>query len=62
MSTAEEFQISYVTLKKQLHARLEVACVLRELKLESLKYKYEAQEQAVRQNFKVIVLLSGFLL
>jgi len=54
LGTAKEYQIPNQELKDQLLSRLDVANVLRQFKLTNLKHKYEAEEQAIRQNFEVI--------
>lgn len=62
MGTAKEYRIPFEELKEQMKSRLEVASVLRQYKLTNLKHKYEAEEQAIRQNFEVIVLSDFFFL
>lgn len=59
MGTAKEYRIPFQELKNQMKSRLEVASVLRQFKLTNLKHKYEAEEQAIRQNFEVIKFIDS---
>ncbi|XP_025193980.1 breast cancer metastasis-suppressor 1-like protein isoform X2 [Melanaphis sacchari] len=52
LGTAKEYRIPLQELQDQMKSRLEVASVLRQFKLTNLKHKYEAEEQAIRQNFE----------
>ncbi|XP_008183829.1 breast cancer metastasis-suppressor 1-like protein isoform X2 [Acyrthosiphon pisum] len=52
LGTAKEYRIPLQELQNQMKSRLEVATVLRQFKLTNLKHKYEAEEQAIRQNFE----------
>ncbi|XP_025414063.1 breast cancer metastasis-suppressor 1-like protein isoform X1 [Sipha flava] len=52
LGTAKEYRIPLQELQDQMKSRLEVASVLRQFKLANLKHKYEAEEQAIRQNFE----------
>ncbi|XP_015367609.1 PREDICTED: breast cancer metastasis-suppressor 1-like protein isoform X1 [Diuraphis noxia] len=52
LGTAKEYRIPLQELQDQMKSRLEVATVLRQFKLTNLKHKYEAEEQAIRQNFE----------
>jgi len=54
LGTAKEYRIPLQELQDQMKSRLEIATVLRQFKLTNLKHKYEAEEQAIRQNFEVI--------
>lgn len=54
LGTAKEYRVPLQELQDQMKSRLEVASVLRQYKLANLKHKYEAEEQAIRQNFEVI--------
>lgn len=54
LGTAKEYRLPLQELQDQMKSRLEVASVLRQFKLANLKHKYEAEEQAIRQNFEVI--------
>jgi len=56
LGTAKEYREPLQELQDQLKTRLDVASVLRQFKLTNLKHKYEAEEQAIRQNFEVIFL------
>jgi len=53
LGTAKEYRIPLQELQDQMKSRLEVASVLRQYKLANLKHKYEAEEQAIRQNCEV---------
>lgn len=53
LGTAKEYRIPLQELQDQMKARLEVAAILRQYKLANIKNKYEAEEQAIRQNFEV---------
>lgn len=55
LGTAKEYREPLLELQDQLKSRLDVASVLRQFKLTNLKHKYEAEEQAIRQNFEVIL-------
>lgn len=39
--------------------RIEVAGILKQMRIENIKHKYEAEEQAAHQHFKVGLALSG---
>ncbi|KAL5244992.1 hypothetical protein ACI65C_012402 [Semiaphis heraclei] len=52
LGTAKEYRIPLQELQDQMKSRLEIATVLRQFKLTNLKHKYEAEEQAIRQNFE----------
>lgn len=52
LGTAKEYRVPLQELQDQMKSRLEVASVLRQFKLANLKHKYEAEEQAIRQNFE----------
>lgn len=52
LGTAKEYRVPLQELQDQMKSRLEVATVLRQFKLTNLKHKYEAEEQAIRQNFE----------
>jgi len=54
LGTAKEYRIPLQKLQDQMKSRLEKASVLRQFKLTNLKHKYEANEQAIEQNFEVI--------
>ncbi|XP_050431737.1 breast cancer metastasis-suppressor 1-like protein isoform X2 [Adelges cooleyi] len=52
LGTAKEYRVPLQELQDQMDSRLEVASVLKQFKLTNLKHKYEAEEQAIRQNFE----------
>ncbi|KAL5238837.1 hypothetical protein ACI65C_006247 [Semiaphis heraclei] len=52
LGTAKEYRIPLQKLQDQMKSRLEIATVSRQFKLTNLKHKYEAEEQAIRQNFE----------
>lgn len=56
LGTAKHYREPLQELQDQMKSRLEVASVLRQFKLTNLKHKYEAEEQAIRQNFEVLLL------
>lgn len=56
MGTAKEYRVPLQELQDQMKSRLEVATILRQYKLANIKNKYEAEEQAIRQNFEVTFL------
>lgn len=65
LGTAKEYRVPLEELQDQMKSRLEVASVLKEFKLANLKHKYEAEEQAIRQNFEVwyimiLISITGF--
>lgn len=41
-------------LNDNMHTRIEVAGVLRRLRMENISHKFESEEQAARQNYEVI--------
>lgn len=44
-------------LSDNMHTRIEVAGVLRRLRMENILHKYESEEQAARQNYEVLTIL-----
>lgn len=48
-------------LSDNMHTRIEVAGVLRRLRMENILHKYDSEEQAARQNYEVIHCLSYLL-
>lgn len=54
LGTSKDYREPLQELQDQMKSRLEVASVLRQFKLANLKHKYEAEEQAIRQNFEVL--------
>lgn len=50
--TSSDYLVPLKQLQENLRVRIEVAGILRELRLENIKHKYEAEEQAAHQNFK----------
>ncbi|CAH1730910.1 breast cancer metastasis-suppressor 1-like protein [Aphis gossypii] len=52
LGTAKEYRIPLQKLQDKMKSRLEKASVLRQFKLANLKNKYEAEEQAIEQNFE----------
>lgn len=51
--TALEYRQPLQELEDNMNIRLEVANVLRQLRLENININYEAEEQAAKQNFEV---------
>lgn len=51
--TADEYRVLFEELKNKKESQLKVATVLKEFQLENLKHKFQAEDQAIKQNIKV---------
>lgn len=54
--TAEDYLQPLEDLKDNMNIRIEVAGILRELRLKNVNCQHEAEKKAAKQNFEVIVL------
>jgi len=54
LGTAKEYRIPLQELQNQKETRLAVSEALRDCKTTNAKHKYEAEKQAIIQNFEVM--------
>lgn len=55
LGTSIEYRKLVEEAQEQIKNKLDIASARRELKLQSLDHKFEAEKQAIRQNFEVII-------
>lgn len=50
---SREYLIPLHRLQENMKSRIEVAGILKQMRIENIKHKYQAEEQAAMQHFKV---------